>query len=140
MDRMAIIFKAYEVAEEIKSSETYQNLIKLKIEIDSKYKEEIMAFKKASDAYNTIMETGGTYHPDFKETVKRFALDKRVLFEKEEVKKYIELESLIQKELDEISRTLGEMVSSHIKTPNEFGFTKEGSCHAHWSDFIHCVL
>jgi cell fate (sporulation/competence/biofilm development) regulator YlbF (YheA/YmcA/DUF963 family) len=90
-----------------------------------------MAFKKASDAYNTIMETGGTYHPDFKETVKRFALDKRILFEKEEVKKYIELESLIQKELDEISRTLGEMVSSHIKTPNEFGFTKEGSCHAH---------
>lgn len=140
MDRMTILFKAYEVADEIKSSDSFKKLKSLKELIDQKYKDEIIAFKNASLKYNEIMETGGTYHPDFKETVKVFSLNKRVLFEKKEAKAYLELESLIQKELDDISRSLGELVSTHIKTPNEFGFTKESSCHAHWSYLVHCVL
>ncbi|HKL60808.1 MAG TPA: hypothetical protein VJY66_00345, partial [Acholeplasma sp.] len=91
---------------------------------------EIKSFKEASATYNDVMSSGGSYHPNFKETVKHFALMKKTLFEKEEVKNYTKIEREIQNELDEIARTLAAMVSSHIKTPSEFGFTKEGSCHA----------
>lgn len=130
MDRMALILKAYEVADEIKSSESFLKLLELKKLIDEKYATEIKSFKEASATYNDVMSSGGSYHPDFKETVKHFALMKKTLFEKEEVKSYTKIEREIQNELDEIARTLAAKVSSHINTPNEFGFTKEGSCHA----------
>lgn len=130
MDRMQIILKAYEVADEIKQSDTFKKLIELKVYMDQNYKTEIDAYQKANNLFSEIQELGGQYHPDFKTAVIALSTAKKILFEKKEVKLYFEKEKEIQKMLDDLSRDLAAKVSIHVKAPNELGFLKESSCHA----------
>lgn len=130
MDRMQIILKAYEVADEIKQSAAFRQLIELKAYMDQHYKAETAAYQKANSRFSEIQELGGQYHPDFKTAAIELSVVKKVLFEKKEVKLYLEKEKEIQKILDDLSRDLAAKVSSHVKAPNELGFLKESSCHA----------
>jgi len=127
---MEILLKAYEVADEIKSSALFIELCELKKYIDQTYQTESTAYKKANDAFSEIQSLGGQYHPNFKKAVATLSIAKKELFEKQEVKRYLELERTLQSELDELSRTLANLVSDHVKAPNELGFLKESSCHA----------
>ncbi|MDY0346333.1 MAG: YlbF family regulator [Acholeplasma sp.] len=130
MDRMEIILKAYDVADEIKASEAFKSLIALKTYMDDHFKKEVDAYQKAHSRFSDIQATGGQYHPDFKEAVLALSIAKRALYEKKEVKQYIEQEKAIQKILDDLARDLANKISSHVKAPNELGFLKESSCHA----------
>ena len=48
MDRMEIILKAYEVADEIKASEAFKSLIALKTYMDDHLKKEVDAYQKST--------------------------------------------------------------------------------------------
>ncbi len=130
LNRTEILLKAYEVADEIKRSPDFTELLRLKKHIEENFKEESKAYQIANSKFGEIQVLGGQYHPDFKKTVLELASAKKTLFEKEEVKKYLSLEQKIQADLDDLSRVLASIVSSHVKAPNELGFLKESSCHA----------
>jgi cell fate (sporulation/competence/biofilm development) regulator YlbF (YheA/YmcA/DUF963 family) len=129
MDRMAIIFKAYEVADEIKSSQAFKDLVYYGQYMQTQLKNEVEAYQKAMVKFNEVQSLGGSYHPDFKQTILTLGVAKRALYEQEAVKKYLAAEKIIQQTLDDLSRDLGQTISSHVKVPNELGLFKENSCH-----------
>lgn len=129
MDRMAIILKAYEVADEIKSNDAFKDLLFYGNYMQTHLKNEIDAYQKAMAKFTEVQALGGTYHPDFKETIAVLGVAKRALYEHEAVKKYLAAEKVIQTTLDTLSRDLGQTISSHVKVPNELGLFKENSCH-----------
>lgn len=129
MDRMAIILKAYEVADEIKSSDAFKDLVYYGNYMETHLKSELEAYKKAMAKFNEIQSQGGSYHPDFKNMVIELGNAKRALYGHEAIKKYLAAEKVIQQTLDDLSRDLGQAISSHVKVPNELGLFKENSCH-----------
>ncbi len=129
MDRMAIIFKAYEVADEIKSTQAFKDLVYYGQYMQTQLKNEVEAYQKAMAKFNEVQSQGGSYHPDFKQIILALGIAKRALYENEAVKKYLAAEKIIQQTLDDLSRDLGQTISSHVKVPNELGLFKENSCH-----------
>lgn len=130
MDRMAILLKAYEVADEIKSTDAFKDLVYYGTYMQNELKQETEAYVKAMTKFQEVQSLGGTYHPDFKQTIAELGVAKRALYETEAVKKYLAAEHAIQGILDDLSRDLGQIVSSHVKVPNEIGLFKEkSSCH-----------
>jgi cell fate (sporulation/competence/biofilm development) regulator YlbF (YheA/YmcA/DUF963 family) len=125
-----IIMQAYQVLDEIKRDPVYQSIQSLDQTITVLYASEIEAFQSAKVLYESIMSTGGTYHPDFKDVVKRFSETKAILYAKPEVKAYFDAEKTFQDELNTFLFDMTQAVSSHIKTPDKMGIVKKGgSCH-----------
>jgi len=126
-----IIMQAYEVLDEIKKDTRYQEIKHMDTYIIKHFNQEIEHFQKAKTHYDSIVKEGGHYHPDFKEAVKAYSEAKKTLYEKEEVKRYFELEKLIQDDINEFIQKLAQSVSPHIKTPNKLGIVSKGggSCH-----------
>jgi cell fate (sporulation/competence/biofilm development) regulator YlbF (YheA/YmcA/DUF963 family) len=125
-----IIMQAYQVLDELKIDTNYLLMKSLDKEISSRYPKEIEAFQKAKKIYEDVLETGGTYHPDYKEAVKKLSLTKAELYQKAEVKKYLEAEKSFQDMINTFLNVMTQSVSSHIKTPNKLGIVqKGGSCH-----------
>ena len=125
-----IIMQAYQVLDEIKQEETFLEMKRLDHVIPIKYKTEIELFQAAKKVYDDVMATGGSYHPDFKKAVKAFSEAKTILYAKEEVSTYFQLEKTLQDDINAFLKTLTDTVSTHIKTPNKLGIVqKGGSCH-----------
>ncbi|MCF7930415.1 MAG: YlbF family regulator [Acholeplasmataceae bacterium] len=125
-----IIMQAYQVLDEIKNDPMYQAIKSFDQMIIRLYQDEITKFQEAKKAYDQIMNEGGTYHPDYKETIKLFSQAKSELYQKPEVVTYFELERQFQDELNAFLTDLSRSVSNHITTPNKLGIvTKGGSCH-----------
>ena len=125
-----IIIQAYNVLDELRKNEMYQSLKELDKQIGLLYPKEIDAFQKAKVAYDEILATGGSYHPDYKATVKSLSETKTMLYEKPEVKKYFQLEKEVQEEINQFLNDLAHSVSPHVKAPNKLGIVqKGGSCH-----------
>jgi len=126
----SIIMQAYQVLDEIKKDPTYQHIKRFDRLVTSLYPEETLAFQKARALYEQIMNEGGTYHPDYKDTVRALSETKTNLYSKEEIKTYFELEKKFETELNDFLFELTQAVSSHIKTPDKMGIIKKGgSCH-----------
>jgi len=127
-----IILKAYDVLDEFVRDSKFPEIKKYHQQIDQLYKKEIEAFNLAKITYQKIMDEGGTYHPDYKESVKKLSETKKHLYEQPEVKKYLALELELETEINEFLNTLSKTVSSHVPAPNKFGMIKKGgSCHVH---------
>ena len=125
-----IIMQAYKVLEEIKKDPTYQSIKDFDRIVAQLYQEETTAFQKARAVYDQIMSEGGTYHPDFKDAVRSLSETKAILYGKDEVKTYFELEKKFETELNEFLYEMTQAVSSHVKTPDKLGIIKKGgSCH-----------
>lgn len=125
-----IIMQAYNVLDEIINDPIYQSIKSFDKLIVSKYENEINKFQESKKAYDQVMSEGGTYHPDFKKTVKIFSEAKSNLYQKPEVIEYFELERQFQDQLNAFITELSHSVSNHITTPNKLGIvTKGGSCH-----------
>ncbi|MBE0700917.1 MAG: YlbF family regulator [Acholeplasmataceae bacterium] len=125
-----IIMKTYDVLDEIKQDPIYQEIKSINQLIGKKYTNEIKKFQQEKQVYEKIMNEGGTFHPDFKDAIKRFSEAKTDLYGKEEVKRYFELEKKFQDDLNDFLKTFTESVSNHIPTPNKLGIVKKGgSCH-----------
>lgn len=127
-----IIIKAYDVVDEILSDPSIKEIKILNQKIDQLYKEEIKAFNDAKIKYQTILDEGGTYHPDYKQSIKTLSETKKVLYEMPEVKKYLELELEFESKLNEFLNMISKTISDHVPAPNKFGMIKKGgSCHVH---------
>ena len=125
-----LIIQAYHVLDEIRRDPIYQSIQELDQSIAKLYPIEIDAFQKAKINYESVLSTGGSYHPDFKETVKHFSETKAVLYSKPEVKLYFDSEKIFQDQLNQFLFELTQAVSSHIQTPDKMGIVKKGgSCH-----------
>ena len=124
------IMQAYQVLDEIKRDVKYKEIKLLDQKMLELYPNEIQAFQEAKIKYDIVMIEGGTYHPDFKETVLKFGESKSALYSKPEVKRYFEIEKEFQDELNEFLLEMTQAVSSHIQTPDKLGIIKKGgSCH-----------
>lgn len=127
-----IIIKAYDVLDEILNDSKFPEIKKLHQSLDDLYKIEIDAFEKAKDLYQKVMDEGGSYHPDYKDAVKKLSATKKALYEQPEVKTYLELELKLETELNEFLNELSKTISEHVPAPNKFGMIKKGgSCHVH---------
>jgi len=125
-----IIMQAYQVLDEIKKDKTYQSIKNFDRLVTQLYQEEALSFQKARARYDEVMREGGTYHPDFKDAVRILSEAKTILYSKEEVKTYFDLEKKFETELNDFLFELTQAVSSHIKTPDKLGIIKKGgSCH-----------
>jgi cell fate (sporulation/competence/biofilm development) regulator YlbF (YheA/YmcA/DUF963 family) len=125
-----MILQAYNVLDEILSDPIYQEIKKLDHYIETHFQEEVEVLRKTKAHYDLIMSEGGAYHPDFKKSVKDFSEAKIILYSKDEVKRYFELEQLFQDQINDFLAELTQSVSTHIKTPNKLGIiAKGGSCH-----------
>ncbi|RJX24344.1 MAG: hypothetical protein C4537_06975 [Acholeplasma sp.] len=122
--------QAYNVLDELRKDNKYQTLLTLDQHIGTLYPREIAAFQKAKVTYEEILNTGGSYHPDYKDAIKVLSQTKTLLYEKPEVKRYFELEREVQDELNDFLNELAHSVSTHVKAPNKLGIVqKGGSCH-----------
>lgn len=127
-----IIMKAYDVLDEILKDPSLPEIKKLNQSIDQLYKNEIKAFNDAKIKYQTVLNEGGTYHPDYKQSIKTLSETKKALYEIKDVKRYLELELTFESSLNEFLNNVSKTISDHVPTPNKFGMIKKGgSCHVH---------
>lgn len=125
-----IIMQAYEVLEEFIHDPVYVKIKSYNELINKKYATEIAQFQKEKEKYDTIMNEGGTYHPDFKDASKKLSEAKAHLYQMPEVQMYFDLEKQFQDELNQFLGELTQAISPHIQVPNKVGIvTKGGSCH-----------
>jgi cell fate (sporulation/competence/biofilm development) regulator YlbF (YheA/YmcA/DUF963 family) len=124
--------KAYDVVDEIVKDPVIKEIKRLNQSIDHVCKEEIKAFNDAKIKYQMILNQGGTYHPDYKQSIKVLSETKKALYEMPEVKKYLELELEFEAKLNEFLNTISKTISDHVPAPNKFGMIKKGgSCHVY---------
>jgi cell fate (sporulation/competence/biofilm development) regulator YlbF (YheA/YmcA/DUF963 family) len=125
-----LIMQAYQVLDEIREDSQYKEIKFLDQKMLELYPNEIKTFQEAKMKYEKVMSEGGSYHPDFKETVQKFGETKMALYSKIEVKRYFEVEKAFQDELNQFLFEMTQAVSSHIQTPDKLGIIKKGgSCH-----------
>lgn len=125
-----IVMKAYDVADEIIADPNFKEIVRLNKLIDQLYPKEIEAFEQAKIKYDDVMNTGGKYHPDFKDVTILLSETKSALYNKPEVVKYRELESNFEKDLNNFIFDMSQKISDNIPSPNAFGIVKKGgSCH-----------
>ncbi len=133
-----VLMATYDYCDSIKKSTQYQMLKTLNQNIEKQYASEISAFNEAKRHYYEVMEQGGSYHPDFKETAKHLSQTKKTLYEKPEVMALIKLENELQNTLNDLIREVTLLISPYIKVPNEVGLIKEKeSCHASKKNGLH---
>ncbi len=125
-----IIMQAYNVLDELKTDPLFIQMKELDQQIASLYQNEIQAFTKAKEVYEDVMTTGGSYHPDYKNAIRKLSETKSDLYGKPEVMQYVQTEKAFQDMINEFLQQMTSMVSTHIKTPNKLGIVqKGGSCH-----------
>ncbi len=111
-----VLTLAYELVDEIKSSDTYlafkrvDRLVRESTEVQELSK----TFKEAEEKYNDAKKYG-KHHPDLKKRQKAFREAKKSLYEHPLVKKHKETERALQTMLDEIGDTLAKSVSTRLK-------------------------
>ncbi len=125
-----IIMQAYNVLDELKTDPLFIQMKELDQKIASLYQKEIQSFTKAKEVYEDVMTTGGSYHPDYKDAIRKLSETKSELYGKPEVMQYVQTEKAFQDMMNEFLQQMTSMVSTHIKTPNKLGIVqKGGSCH-----------
>ncbi|MEC9485018.1 MAG: YlbF family regulator [Candidatus Izemoplasma sp.] len=128
-----VMIKAYDLVDEIKSSDAYQEYIKLENDIanNKDIQETVAQFQKAKSAYEEAKQYG-KHHPDLKSRQRTLADVKKNLYSYSSVARYKQLEIKLQKQLDRISKTIANAISLHIPHPNELGILQvekgENSC------------
>lgn len=124
-----ILIAAYQLADEIINSSDFIKLKTLNQRINQQYQTELTEFNRLKEAYQQILATGGSYHPDFKEIVKQLSKVKTKLYQTPMIAELLELETLLQERLTKLMKEVAVTISPYIKLPNEVGlFTKERTC------------
>lgn len=108
-----IINITYDLADELKTTETYQQMQKLDKIIKTKYKEELENYQQTFKKFDEVFSTGGVYHPDYENVSKPYLEAKKTLFTKEEVKLYFQNERKINKVLKEISDNIRKNITNY---------------------------
>ena len=117
-----IINATYDVVDEIKSSKEYQRLVYLSryINENEDIQSLIKAFKKAETKYNDAKKYG-KYHPDLKKIKEDLQVAKVNLYTNDIVEELKTLEGNIQKQLDNVAKSIATSISKKVKYPEELG-------------------
>ncbi len=99
------------IVKEFKESENYKEYKNLEKIIEDKYAREIVMFNSAKEA----LAEAKKYSNNLKTCEESLSKAKEALYSKEEVKRYKELERIIQNELDILSNSIGEFFSNKFK-------------------------
>lgn len=83
---------------ELNNLEEFKRLKELKIIIDEKYKKEIFNFKMNEDKYLEALKYPNQY--DIESLRIKLSNSKTILYNKDEVKEYLQLERIIQNKLE----------------------------------------
>lgn len=113
MSYTKIINKAYDLADELKETDIYREMKRLDELIKTKYEKELKEYQKAFLKFDEVFNTGGVYHPDFKEVSALFSKIKTTLYNKEEVKEYFKKEQMMNEILKEIADEISFSVSNY---------------------------
>ena len=124
MEYMDIMFKAYDVADEIKKTPTYLSLIALKKRIECEKSTLLKEFKEAKEKYDEALKYGN-YHPDLKKYQANLMAIKTKLFNDDLVFEYKNLERQLQQQLNNITNQIKKVVSEEIALVNELGFLEK---------------
>lgn len=108
-----IINKAYDLADELKETEIYQEMKRLDELIKRKYERELKEYHETFIKFEEVYNVGGIYHPDFKRVSLAYKEKKELLFSKEEVKEYFILEGKMNELLKEISQEITSNASNY---------------------------
>lgn len=100
-----------EIAREFKQSNNYKEYKALEKIIEEKYTKEIIMFNSAKESLEEVRK----YSSNLKTYEETLSRAKEALYSKEEVKRYKELERIIQNELDILSNSIGEFFSNKFK-------------------------
>lgn len=122
-----LTMKAYDVLDEFINLEVFKTLKQLNKIIEEKYKKEIETFQEAQKAFNEVLDTGGQYHPDYKEKASLLSTHKKALYDKKEMLEYRKLEKEFEDLLNDFLNKMITIISPHIKRRDDF--FKGGTCH-----------
>lgn len=100
------------------NSNDFLELVALKKTIDNKYLKEIMRFKAIESDYKEALKY--PKHYDLESLKMNLSDSKAKLYEKEEVKRYLELERTINQELISLSNDLALTMSNKFKLKKIF--------------------
>lgn len=103
----------------ISDTNEFKRLLELKKIIDTKYPKEIIAFKTAESKYNEALDYG-KYYPGIDNLRRSLSEKKTILYNKEEVKEYLELERKLDKMLNDDLNELKKSISNKFKTNERF--------------------
>ncbi|VEU81222.1 YlbF family regulator [Haploplasma axanthum] len=121
-----LLLLAYDYVDEFKNKDYYQEYISLSKMIDDKYYDDLIKVNKIKEEYDAVLEYG-RYHPDFKDVTKKYSEAKKKLFEIDDIKRYFELDRIIEEEINEFLNKVTSSISENIPVFNKFGFiTKKG--------------
>lgn len=114
-----IINQAYDLADALKENKEYKELIELKELINDKYKDELKKYKDSFKKFDFAYKMKD-YYPDFKKVSLLYQECKKDLFEKEEVKRYFELEKIVNDKLNIIAKELISAVSNYSQVEGAY--------------------
>ena len=99
--------------DELIKIDEFQELLKLKDIIMDKYKNLIIGFRTKESIYLDMKRFEGT--EEFNKVKKDFMLAKKILYEKEEIKRYFYLENKIQEIIDNDINEIKSVISDDFK-------------------------
>ncbi|MFI3329889.1 MAG: YlbF family regulator [bacterium] len=114
MDKFEVFKKAEEYAFEITNTKLFNDLLKVKEQINNEFSDLIKEFKEKRDKYESNKQYE-SYNDSFKTMQLEFQKVKEELYSKEIVKKYFEIERKIQSELNDVATKLARSISDRFK-------------------------
>lgn len=129
MSYMKLLDQAEQLAEVILNSETMREYKEAydRLQNDEQAQTLIKEFNDMKAHYEDIQRFG-TYHPDYRDIMRRVRRAKRKMDLNNEVANFKIAERNIQKLLDNVSEIIAHSVSDHIKVPKEGALFSDSGC------------
>lgn len=115
-----ILKQTYRLVDYLKETPEYIALYELNEQIQIKYGNEIKIFQETFEKFEQALKIGKDYYPNFKEVANKYQQAKTVLYEKDEVRKYFNLENELNKKLEIVSSELLKAVSNYSDVKGAF--------------------
>lgn len=101
-------------ANEIMETAEFKELMEIKELISTTIPELVSKFTKAKEKYEEVQKYG-TYHPDYRNSKLELVKAKETLYTNSLVKRYKELERIIQEKLNVAANEIVKAISTNIK-------------------------
>ncbi|MDY0277501.1 MAG: YlbF family regulator [Acholeplasma sp.] len=124
-----ILMLAYDYLDQLKASDEYHEYLILSKVIDDKYHDEVLKVNEIKEMFDEVSEYG-KYHPEYKNISEKFSNAKKELFSYQDIKRYLELNRMLEERINDLLREVSFNISENIPVFNKFGFitSKGGGC------------
>lgn len=120
MDYVKILDKTDAYIKSIVNSKEFGLMLEMKKKIEEQLNEAILSFKGAQEKYKEALQYG-KYHPDLKEYQQKYSVEKAKLYSNEMVKRYLEIQNNIQRNIDDFITDLTSSISNKFKRMQSIG-------------------